>query len=69
MILTHTRSFLCVTLHDHQLGDKFGTNPDSESKFEEPNAFILRKIITQIIENGHIDRLLLSNGVSFKTHL
>jgi len=57
-LLSTTQSSVCLTLYGHGLGSESVRSRDEE-------AFLLRRTITRF----PIERLLLSSGVTFKTHL
>ena len=63
-LLVHSQSLLCLTLYDHGLS----SYPNQSSPIKHCSHVLITLLKTLIVE-GYLQRLMLSNGVCFKTHL
>ena len=66
-LLMKSESSLCLTLYDHMTSEFTASNPQTTN--EGSKTIFLLKLLQSFLEKGFIDRLLVSNGVCFKTHL
>eukprot|EP00347_Sterkiella_histriomuscorum_P014064 403362297 len=64
-LLQNSKSMILIKLYDHNLSHY---NQQGFS-YRNTSSFQLRLFLNQLIQLGMIERVLLSNGVQFKTHL
>ncbi|TNV83584.1 hypothetical protein FGO68_gene14399 [Halteria grandinella] len=68
-IFVQTQSQVCITLYSHEIGARFDGKGDPAAHMTDFNAFKFKYLLKDLKERGHLNRILCSTGVTFKTHL